>query len=111
MGVILIPMLYYPIFAWNQHTKEEMSAIKYFVIQVIYLGIIFICAGYVLFIWGFDIPQERDKYKDKRIKFADIYAPIIGFLVMMHSLFILALIPVMFRSGVQSIKSSKKKNQ
>ena len=42
MGVILVPMLYYPIFAWNQHTKQEMREIKCFVIQVIYLGMMFI---------------------------------------------------------------------
>eukprot|EP00483_Globobulimina_turgida_P012109 UN12131 len=45
MGCILIPMLYYPVFAWTQFSINELRRIRRFVIISLYCCIILIISG------------------------------------------------------------------
>ena len=107
MGIILIPLIYYPIFKWNQLTQNELIKIKWFVIKYVYLCMILFIIGYIIFINYYCDIENQLFYIDKRIKFAGVYAPIVGFVTFIHSLFLLALVPIFCRKG-KSDKLHKK---
>ena len=94
MGIILIPALYYPSFNWMEYTIQEGTHIKYFVLKVVYGYIFTIASGYYMFIRFYCNKRQQKYFNDFRLSFAGIYAPLFGYIVSMHTLFLLVLIPV-----------------
>ena len=111
MGVILIPLLYYPIIYWGSEFKrEEYDLIIEHIFQVIISCIVLVALFYVGFVRFYKSERERMYFRDERIWFADCYAPIVGFLAVMCSLFLLVLLPF-FIAQTKSANSHKNNKQ
>ena len=94
MGILLIPLLYYPWYYWSKFNSQQLSNIRSFIVKEIFDILCIMCIGYLLFIHGYCDKEMREYFRDDRIKWAGIYAPMVAFLVLTNSLFLLAIVPI-----------------
>ena len=105
MGVILIPLLYYPWYQWSQFNSLQLSKIRSFILKEVFFLLCIICLGYVAFIHGYCDQEMQNYFQDERMQFAGIYAPMVAFVVAINSLFLLAIIPVYTITAVRADKA------
>ena len=94
MVVIQIILLYYPWYKWSKFNWFQLSKIRTFIVKQIVFSSCIVCYFYIIFIHGYCDQEMKNYFKDDRIQFAGIYAPMVAFFIAIYSLLFLIIIPL-----------------
>jgi len=95
MGVVLIPGVWYPCYAWTRdgafsqkRGKEEKSAWLSAIFKRALLGFVMVATGFLLVTWVYYTPEDRKAFQN------GWWSPLVGFAVAQVVVIFLASLPI-----------------